>query len=49
MLDEAARAAGKTSAGEQPVKPVTSNSTAFPESFASATPAGPAAAAPRKN
>jgi penicillin-binding protein 1A len=49
MLDEAAKAGGKTSTREQPVKPVTSNSTAFPESFASATPAGPAAVAPRKN
>jgi penicillin-binding protein 1A len=44
MLDEAAKAAGKTSSGDpaKPVKPVSSNDVAFPDSFA-------AAPAPRKN
>ena len=48
MDDEAGKAAGKTTSSE-PTKPLSSNTTAFPESFAAATPAGPAAAAPRKN
>src|SRR5258705_9992581 len=44
MLDEAAKAAGRTSSGDpaKPVKPVSSNDGAFPDSFA-------AAPAPRKN
>jgi len=49
MLDEAGKAAGKTSAGD-PVKPSSSSSAlAFPDSFAAATSATPAAPSPRKN
>jgi penicillin-binding protein 1A len=43
LLDDAAKAMG------EPVKPVSSNSTAFPDSFAAANPGGPPAPAPRKN
>jgi penicillin-binding protein 1A len=48
LLDDAARTAGDPL---KPVKPVSSNSTAFPESFAAATttPGNAAPAAPRKN
>ncbi|HYS86798.1 MAG TPA: penicillin-binding transpeptidase domain-containing protein, partial [Bradyrhizobium sp.] len=52
MLDEAAKAAGKTSSGDpvKPVKPVSSNSAAFPESFAAAVPGDAAPKpVPRKN
>ena len=44
MLDEAAKTAGNTSSGDpvKPVKPVSSNAVAFPDSFA-------AAPVPRKN
>src|SRR5258708_1476295 len=52
MLDEAAKAAGKTSSGDpvKPVKPVSSNSVAFPESFAAAVPGDAAPKpVPRKN
>jgi penicillin-binding protein 1A len=52
MLDEAAKAAGKTSSGDpvKPVKPVSSNSPAFPESFAAAVPGDAAPKpVPRKN
>src|SRR6201747_776064 len=55
MLDEAGKGTGKTSSSEppKPVKPVSSNALAFPDSFAAATPDGvtaPAPApAPRKN
>jgi penicillin-binding protein 1A len=41
MLDDAAKAADKTSAGEppkQPAKPVSSSALTFPDSFAAATP-----------
>jgi penicillin-binding protein 1A len=48
MLDEAGKIAGKTSSGEG-IKPLSSDTIAFPDSFASATSAGPAAASPRKN
>jgi penicillin-binding protein 1A len=47
LLDDAARTAGDP---VKPVKPVSSNSAAFPESFAAATASGNAApSAPRKN
>jgi penicillin-binding protein 1A len=52
MLDEAGRAAGKTSSGDpvKPLKPASSSSVAFPESFAAAVPGTPAAVpVPRKN
>jgi penicillin-binding protein 1A len=53
LLDEAGKTAGKTSSSEppKPVKPVSSNSVAFPDSFAAAAPDGVAAPAPapRKN
>jgi penicillin-binding protein 1A len=51
MLDEAGRAAGKTSSGEplKPIKPLSSNAAAFPESFAAAMPGEPAMSTPRKN
>jgi penicillin-binding protein 1A len=51
MLDDAAKTAGKTSSADpvKPTKPVSSNTVAFPESFAAATPGSPAAPAPRKN
>jgi penicillin-binding protein 1A len=51
LLDEAGKAAGKTSSSEppKPVKPVSSNSVAFPDSFAAAAPDGAPAPAPRKN
>jgi penicillin-binding protein 1A len=54
LLDEAGKTAGKTSSSEpqKPVKPLSSNSVAFPDSFAAAAPDGAAAApapAPRKN
>jgi penicillin-binding protein 1A len=53
LLDEAGKTAGKTSSSEppKPVKPVSSNSVAFPDSFAAAAPDGVTApaAAPRKN
>jgi penicillin-binding protein 1A len=50
MLDDAAKAADKTSAGEtpkQPAKPVSSSALTFPDSFAAATPGD--ASAPGKN
>jgi penicillin-binding protein 1A len=51
LLDDAAKSAAKTSSGEpdKPVKPLSSNPVAFPDSFAAATPGSPAAPAPRKN
>jgi penicillin-binding protein 1A len=51
LLDEAGKAAAKTSASEppKPTKPLSSSSVAFPDSFAAATPGAPAAPAPRKN
>jgi penicillin-binding protein 1A len=48
MLDDAGKTAAKTTSGEG-VKPLSSNTIAFPESFASVTPAGPAVPSPRKN
>ena len=50
LLDDAAKAADKTSAGEppkQPAKPVSSSALTFPDSFAAATPGD--ASAPGKN
>jgi penicillin-binding protein 1A len=51
LLDEAGKAAAKTSASEPPkaTKPLSSSSVAFPDSFAAATPGQPAPPAPRKN
>jgi penicillin-binding protein 1A len=51
LLDEAAKTAGKSSSGDpaKPVKPVSSSSVTFPDSFAAAAPGNPAAPAPRKN
>jgi penicillin-binding protein 1A len=52
MLDDAAMTAGKTSSSDpvNPIKPLSSNATAFPESFAAAAPdGGVTTAAPRKN
>jgi penicillin-binding protein 1A len=51
LLDEAGKAAGKTSTGDpsKPAKPVSSNSVAFPESFAAAAPGSAATPVPRKN
>ena len=51
LLDDAGKTAGKTSSGDpvKPVKPLSSNTVAFPDSFAAATPGDPAASAPRKN
>jgi penicillin-binding protein 1A len=51
MLDEAGKTAGKTSSGDpvKPGKPVSSNSVAFPDSFAAATSGNAAAPVPRKN
>jgi penicillin-binding protein 1A len=46
MLDEAAKTAGDPI---KPVKPVSSNPVAFPDSFAAAAPGDPAAPVPRKN
>jgi penicillin-binding protein 1A len=48
MLDEAGKTTGKTRSSEG-VKPLSSSAIAFPDSFASATPAVPAAPSPRKN
>jgi penicillin-binding protein 1A len=51
LLDEAAKTAAKTSSDEpaKPVKPVSSSTLAFPDSFAAATPGSAAPSAPRKN
>ena len=51
MLDEAGKASGKTSSGDpvKPGKPVSSNSVAFPDSFAAAIPDNAAAPVPHKN
>jgi penicillin-binding protein 1A len=51
LLDDAGRAAEKTSSGDplKPVKPLSSNTPAFPESFAAAAPDSAAAASPRRN
>jgi len=51
MLDEAGKAAGKTSSTEptNPIKPLTSNQNAFPESLAAAAPGDPATPVARKN
>jgi penicillin-binding protein 1A len=52
MLDEAGKTAGKTSSSEppKPVRPLSSTSVAFPDSFAAAGPGEAAATAPpRKN
>src|SRR5436309_12269789 len=52
LLDEAAKTAAKTSSGDpaKPVKPVSSSSATFPDSFAAAAPGDAAAPAPpRKN
>jgi penicillin-binding protein 1A len=46
MLDDAAKTAGEP---VKPIKPVSSNSVAFPDSFAAATPGNAASPAPRKN
>jgi penicillin-binding protein 1A len=46
MLDEAAKTAGDP---VKPVKPVSSNSVPFPDSFAAATSGNAATSAPRKN
>ena len=46
MLDDAARTAGDPA---KPVKPVSSTSVPFPDSFAAATPGNAAIPAPRKN
>jgi penicillin-binding protein 1A len=46
MLDEAAKTAGDPA---KPVKPVSSNAVAFPDSFAAATSGNAAPSAPRKN
>jgi penicillin-binding protein 1A len=45
MLDEAAKAASET---PKPVKPVSSTSTQFPDSFAAATPGNAVTSAPPK-
>jgi penicillin-binding protein 1A len=51
LLDEAGSAAAKTSAGDplKPVKPLSSNDKALPESFAAAAPGDSATSTPRKN
>jgi penicillin-binding protein 1A len=51
MLDDAAKTAGNGAPSDptKPAKPVSSTSLAFPESFAAATPGGPAGLAARKN
>ncbi len=51
LLDEAAKAAAKTSSDEpgKPAKPVSSSALPFPDSFAAATPNSAAPSAPRKN
>src|SRR5205823_9058533 len=51
LLDEAGKAAAKTSATEppKPTKPLSSNSVAFPDSFAAATPGDQAPPPARKN
>ncbi|MGA7995199.1 MAG: penicillin-binding protein, partial [Bradyrhizobium sp.] len=46
MLDDAAKTAGEP---PKPVKPVSSNAVAFPDSFAAAAPGNAATPAPRKN
>src|SRR5258708_8696769 len=46
MLDDAAKTAGEPA---KPVKPVSSNSVAFPDSFAAALPGAPAAPVARNN
>ncbi len=46
MLDDAAKTAGDPA---KPVKPVSSTSVPFPDSFAAATPGNAATPAPRKN
>jgi penicillin-binding protein 1A len=51
MLDEAGKAAGKTSSTDptKPIKPLTSNQNTFPESLAAAAPGDPATSVARKN
>jgi penicillin-binding protein 1A len=51
LLDEAGKTAGRTSSDDpaKPVKPLSSNAIAFPESFAAAAPGDRATSAPRKN
>jgi penicillin-binding protein 1A len=51
MLDDAAKTADKSSSGEpvKSVKPVSSSSIAYPDSFAAATPANAAPSAPPKD
>jgi penicillin-binding protein 1A len=51
MLDDAGRMLGKTSSADpvKPVKPLSSDSIAFPESFAAVAPYGAATPSPRKN
>jgi penicillin-binding protein 1A len=52
MLDDAGRTLGRTSSADpmKPVKPSSSSdSMAFPESFAAVVPAGAAMPSPRKN
>jgi penicillin-binding protein 1A len=51
MLDEAGKAAGKTSSSDppKPIKPLTSNPNPLPENFAAAAPGDPATPAARKN
>ena len=51
MLDEAGKAAGKTSSTDptKPLKPLTSNQNTFPENLAAAAPGDPATSVARKN
>ena len=52
MLDDAGKALGRTSSADPaiPIKPLSSsNSIAFPESFAAVAPVGAAPPSPRKN
>src|SRR5471032_462734 len=51
LLDEAGKTAGRTSSNDpvKPVKPLSSNAIAFPDSFAAVTPGSAAAPAPSKN
>jgi penicillin-binding protein 1A len=48
LFDEASKTISKPTANE-PVKPVSSNAVAFPDSFAAAAPGTPAVPSPRKN
>jgi penicillin-binding protein 1A len=48
LFDDASKTVSRPASNE-PVKPVSSNAIAFPDSFAAATPGAPAAPPPRKN